>query len=80
MNTKNENGSVLLEAVVATFLCLAFAAGAAALHRSYHARYERILHHRNEEIARLRKAAEADTFLPSFLSVFGDGGNYGAGK
>jgi len=39
------------------FILLAFASGTARIHRSFHARFERIIDDRNEKVRELRRQA-----------------------
>jgi hypothetical protein len=49
-----ERGGILLELIIAAFILASFAAGAARVHRSFRARFERIVTERNQLIARTR--------------------------
>jgi hypothetical protein len=57
MSTRTERGGILLELIVAAFILASFAAGSASVHRSFRARFERIVTERNELIRRERGAS-----------------------
>lgn len=51
---RNENGGILLELTIMAFLVMAFSAGTVRIHRSFHARFEKIIEHRNKGIRAIR--------------------------
>lgn len=75
---RTERGSVILEAILLLLVLTIFFKGARTVQRRFGERYQVILRHRNDEIAKLRKEAAAKLLLPGFLPVHGDGGMGGA--
>lgn len=53
-NRSQEKGGILIELTLFAFILTLFGAGAICLHRALHRRFEKIVHHRNEEIRSAR--------------------------